>query len=145
VSIHELRCYQCGVEYGYIGVDPHPAQCPACQSSCVPPVGSLTVFDRSCWQNANGKLSKLWIHGVDERGRSFEFTIAARKTESKLVSLSIDDVVLDRPAATRCRIPPAIADEIAAAGIPVPDSHTVPDSTGDRHQTDDDRHRHPRY
>ena len=126
MSIHELRCYQCGTDYGYIGTDPHPAQCPDCQSSCVPPAGSLTVFERSHWQNANGTLSKLTIHAVDERGRSFAFTIAARKTESKLVMVAIDDVVLEDPlAASICQIPPTIADEIAAAGMAVPDLDRV--------------------
>ncbi len=125
MSVDRLWCHQCGNEYGYIGTEPHPAHCPACHSSCVPPAGSLTVFDRSCWQNANG-LSKLWIHTVDERGRSFEFTIAARNAESKLVRISIDGVVLDYPTANSvCRIPPSIAEEIAAFGIDVPDSGTV--------------------
>lgn len=114
-----LRCFECGHGYGYIGDDPHPARCPACRSSLVPPAGSLAIFDQSTWKSANG-LSKLRISAVDEHGRLFEFGIAARNGMAKLVELRIDDAPVDpRFVRTAVQIPSLIETKLEETGLSV--------------------------
>lgn len=38
-------CYECGHDYGFLGVEPHPGVCPACGSRAVSFSGSVTVVD----------------------------------------------------------------------------------------------------
>jgi len=134
VSVRKLRCFECGHGYGYVGDDSHPARCPACHSSLVPPSGSLAVFDRSSWESANG-LAKLRISAVDELGRLFEFGVAARGETGKLVELRIDDAPVDpRVIRTVVRIPPTVEAELAEAGLtvePTSSGHPRRPSTSD--------------
>ncbi|CAI49598.1 uncharacterized protein NP_3014A [Natronomonas pharaonis DSM 2160] len=119
-----LDCYRCGTEYGYVGAMPHPGQCPACDSPCVPPAGTLTVTDSLRWESANG-LAKVWIRTLDERDRPFEFEIAANGSRGKLAGLKIDGIKIDPNAATALeRLPEAVADEIDELGITELDTAT---------------------
>ncbi|SEO77272.1 hypothetical protein SAMN05216388_10193 [Halorientalis persicus] len=112
-----LQCYRCGAEYDYIGTSPHPARCPACASSCVPPAGSLTVVNSVHWESANG-LSKVWVHATDERDRPFEFEVAAHGDCGKLVAVKVDGVSTDPQTEPSLeRLPEAVTAEIAALGI----------------------------
>ncbi|MDR9429849.1 MAG: hypothetical protein RI568_03985 [Natronomonas sp.] len=112
-----LQCYRCGAEYTYLGERPHPAQCPSCGSSCVPPAGSLTVVDSVHWESANG-LAKVWVHSVDERDRPFEFEVAAHGRRGKLVAIKVDGVSIDPQIdKTLETLPPAVRAETEAQGI----------------------------
>ena len=112
-----LQCYRCGAEYTYFGERPHPAQCPACGSSCVPPAGSLTVVNSVHWESANG-LAKVWVHSVDERDRPFEFEVAAHGRRGKLVAIKVDGVSINPLIETTLEtLPSAVRAEIEAQGI----------------------------
>jgi ribosomal protein S27E len=112
-----LQCYRCGAEYTYLGERPHPAQCTACGSSCVPPAGSLTVVNSVHWESANG-LAKVWVHSVDERDRPFEFEVAAHGRRGKLVAIKVDGVSINLQIETTLEtLPPAVRAEIEAQGI----------------------------
>ncbi|RXK46147.1 hypothetical protein [Halorientalis pallida] len=112
-----LQCYRCGTEYDYVGVSPHPARCAACESSCVPPAGPLTVTNSVRWESANG-LSKVWVHATDERDRPFEFEVAAHGDRGKLVAVKIDGVSIDPQARERLEtVPREVATEIADLGV----------------------------
>jgi len=112
-----LQCYRCGVTYEYVGTSPHPAQCQACGSSCVPPAGEVTVIDSVHWESAGG-LSKVWVQAVDERDRPLEFEVAARNNHGKLVALKVDGVVIDPQIdKTLESLPPAVRAELADGGI----------------------------
>ncbi|GGJ04130.1 hypothetical protein GCM10008995_12390 [Halobellus salinus] len=112
-----LQCYRCGAAYTYLGERPHPARCPACGSSCVPPAGSLTVTNSVHWESANG-LAKVWVHSTDERGRPFEFEVAAHGRSGKLVAIKADGVSINpQTDQTLETLPPAVRDEIEAQGI----------------------------
>src|SRR6056297_1289953 len=112
-----LQCYRCGAEYTYFGERPHPAQCPACGSSCVPPAGSLTVVNSVHWESANG-LAKVWVHSVDERDRPFEFEVAAHGRRGKLVAIKVDGVSINPQIETTLEtLPSAVRAEIEAQGI----------------------------
>ena len=112
-----LQCYRCGAEYTYFGERPHPAQCPACGSSSVPPAGSLTVVNSVHWESANG-LAKVWVHSVDERDRPFEFEVAAHGRCGKLVAIKVDGVSINPQIdKTLETLPPAVRAEIEAQGI----------------------------
>jgi hypothetical protein len=113
----QLQCYRCGAEYTYIGTSPHPAQFPACGSSCVPPAGSLTAVNSVHWESANG-LAKVWVHSVDERDRPFEFEVAAHGRRGKLVAIKVDGVSINPQVdKTLETLPPAVRAEIEAQGI----------------------------
>ena len=113
----QLQCYRCGTEYTYIGKSPHPAQCPGCGSSCVPPAGCLTVVNSVHWESANG-LAKVWVHSVDERDRPFEFEVAAHGRRGKLVAIKVDGVSINPQVdKTLETLPPAVRAEIEAQGI----------------------------
>jgi len=123
-----LQCYRCGAEYTYFGERPHPAQCPACGSSCVPPAGSLTVVNSVHWESANG-LAKVWVHSVDERDRPFEFEVAAHGRRGKLVAIKVDGVSINPQIdKTLETLPPAVRAEIEAQGITDIDIATVTNS-----------------
>jgi len=112
-----LQCYRCGTEYDYVGVSPHPAQCRACGSSCVPPAGSVTVVNSVHWESANG-LSKMWVQAVDDSDRPFEFEVAAHGSRGKLSALKIDGVSVDpQMDETLETLPPAVAAELADIGV----------------------------
>jgi len=112
-----LQCYRCGAEYTYLGERPHPAQCPSCGSSCVPPAGSLTVVNSVHWESANG-LAKVWVHSVDERDRPFEFEVAAHGPRGKLVAIKVDGVSINPQIdKTLETLPPAVRAEIEMQGI----------------------------
>mgnify|MGYP000199752664 CR=1 FL=1 len=112
-----LQCYRCGTEYDYIGNSPHPAQCQACGSSCVPPAGSVTVVNSVHWESATG-LSKVWVQAVDERDRPFEFDVVADGSRGKLSALKIDGVSVDPQIdETFETLPPAVTAELTDIGI----------------------------
>ncbi len=112
-----LQCYRCGTEYEYVGTSPHPGQCQACGSSCVPPAGSVTVKNSVHWESANG-LSKIWVQAVDDRDRPFEFEVAAHGSRGKLSALKIDGVSVDPQIdETLETLPPAVIAELADIGI----------------------------
>jgi len=112
-----LQCYRCGTAYDYIGDSPHPAQCQACGSSCVPPAGSVTVVDRVRWESANG-LSKVWVKAVDDRDRPFEFEVVAHGRRGKLSALKVDGVSVDPQIdETLEALPPAVTVELADIGV----------------------------
>ena len=112
-----LQCYRCGAEYTYFGERPHPAQCPACGSSCVPPAGSLTVVNSVHWESANG-LAKVWVHSVDERDRPFEFEVAAHGRCGKLVAIKVDGVSINPQVdETLETLPPEVRAEIEMQGV----------------------------
>jgi hypothetical protein len=125
MPILTLQCYRCGAEYDYVGASPHPAQCRACGSSCVPPAGEVTVMNSLHWESANG-LSKVWVQGVDDRDRPFEFEVAADGSRGKLVALKIDGVSIgpqiDEALET---VPPAVTAELAEVGITDIESTTL--------------------
>lgn len=112
-----LQCYQCGTEYEYLGTSPHPGQCAACGSSCVPPAGSLSIVNKLYWESANG-LSKVWVHAMDEHDRPFEFEVAADGTRGKLVTIKVDGVSIDPQIdETLETLPPSVTTEIAELGV----------------------------
>jgi hypothetical protein len=117
MSTVALQCYQCDAEYDYVGTAPHPARCPVCGSSCVPPAGSLSVVDSVHWESANG-LAKVWVKAVDDRDRPVEFEVAAHRSRGKLVALKIDGVAINpQRVDTIETLPPAITAEIAELGV----------------------------
>jgi hypothetical protein len=119
-----LQCYRCGADYDYVGTSPHPGQCPACGSPCVPPAGSLSVLNSAHWESANG-LSKVWVYALDERGRPFEFEVAAHGNRGKLVALRVDGIsVAPHVDETLETLPPAVETELAEAGIQRVDPNT---------------------
>lgn len=68
-----LQCADCGHRYGYLGSEPHPGRCPACDSRAVPPAGDLEL--------TAGRLLPAWA-GVDLRfrdasGRVFAYALTA--------------------------------------------------------------------
>ncbi|WP_267164153.1 hypothetical protein [Halovenus salina] len=112
-----LQCYRCGIDYEYVGASPHPGQCPACGSPCVPPAGSLNVLNSTHWESANG-LSKVWVYGLDEQNRPFEFEVAGKGNRGKLVALRVDGVSVDlKVDETLEKLPPAVRSELVDAGI----------------------------
>lgn len=113
------HCFECGTDYGYLGTTPHEGSCPACGSSVVTPAGDLTVGDTTVWESANG-LSRIRVTATDDRSRCFEFVIAARRAEGKLVRLVIDGVAV--PTETVWSVPPAVAARVAAHGMEISDS-----------------------
>jgi len=119
-----LQCYMCGTDYEYVGTSPHPGQCQACGSPCVPPAGSLNVLDSSYWESANG-LSKVWVYALDERDRPFEFEVAAQGNRGTLVALRVDGVsVAPQVDKTLETLPPAVKTKLADAGIERVDPNT---------------------
>jgi len=124
MMILELQCYRCGTDYEYVGTSPHPGQCQACGSPCVPPAGSLNVLKSSYWESANG-LSKVWVYALDERDRPFEFEIAAQGNRGKLVALKVDGITVNPQIdETLEMLPPAVRTELADAGIERVDANT---------------------
>jgi len=89
MTITPLDCLQCGTQYTYIGVGPHSAECPDCESKCVSPVGELRTTDNDYWSVPNG-TGELRIYTVDEHERSFEFRIGFQKTRGTLTTITID-------------------------------------------------------
>jgi len=87
--VASLQCYECDTNYRYVGSEPHLGRCPACDSSCVPPAGELTIDDWSNWESPNG-LRKVRIRALDERNRAFELKIAAHNAAGKLVEVEIE-------------------------------------------------------
>jgi hypothetical protein len=119
-----LQCYRCGADYEYVGTSPHPGQCQACGSPCVPPAGGLSILNSANWKSANG-LSKVWIYALDEQDRPFEFEVAARGNRGKLVALRVDGVSVDpRIDETLETLPPAVRSELADAGVDRVDANT---------------------
>ena len=119
-----LQCYRCGADYEYVGTSPHPGQCQACGSPCVPPAGSLSVINSANWESANG-LSKVWVYALDERDRPFEFEVAAQGNRGKLVALRVDGIsVAPQVDETLEALPPAVKTELADAGIERVDPNT---------------------
>ena len=119
-----LQCYRCGADYEYVGTSPHPGQCQACGSPCVPPAGSLNVLNSSYWESANG-LSKVWVYALDERDRPFEFEVAAQGNRGKLAALRVDGIAVDPQIdKTLETLPPAVGTELADAGIERVDGNT---------------------
>jgi len=119
-----LQCYRCGADYEYVGTSPHPGQCQACGSPCVPPAGSLNVLNSAHWESANG-LSKVWVYALDERDRPFEFEVAAQGNRGKLVALRVDGIsVAPQVDETLETLPPAVKTELADAGIERVDPNT---------------------
>jgi len=117
MRILTLQCYRCGAGYEYVGTSPHPAQCPECGSSCVPPAGSVTAVNSVHWESANG-LSKVWVQAVDSCDRPFEFEIAAHGSRGKLSALKIDGVSVDPQIdETFETLPPAVTAELTDIGI----------------------------
>ena len=108
------HCFECGTDYGYLGTTPHDGSCPACGSSAVTPAGDLTVTNTATWESANG-LSKVRVTATDDGSRCFEFVIAARRAEGKLVRLVIDGATV--PTETVCSVPSAVGTEVSAHGI----------------------------
>ena len=119
-----LQCYRCGADYEYIGSLPHPGQCQACGSPCVPPAGSLSILNSAYWESANG-LSKVWVYALDERDRPFEFEVAGQGNRGKLVALRVDGVSVDpQIEETLETLPRAVRIELADAGIERLDTNT---------------------
>ncbi len=119
-----LQCYRCGTDYEYVGTSPHPGQCQACGSPCVPPAGGLSVLNSAHWESANG-LSKVWVYALDERDRPFEFEVAAQGNRGKLVALRVDGIsVAPQVDETLETLPPAVKTELADAGIERVDPNT---------------------
>jgi hypothetical protein len=91
----------------------------------VPPAGEVTVMNSLHWESANG-LSKVWVQGVDDRDRPFEFEVAADGSRGKLVALKIDGVSIgpqiDEALET---VPPAVTAELAEVGITDIESTTL--------------------
>jgi hypothetical protein len=123
-----LQCYRCGADYEYVGTSPHPGQCQACGSPCVPPAGSLNVLNSSYWESANG-LSKVWVYALDERDRPFEFEVAAQGNRGKLVALRVDGIAVDPQIDEALEtLPPAVKTELVDAGIERVDANTLKQS-----------------
>ena len=123
-----LQCYRCGADYEYVGTSPHPGQCQACGSPCVPPAGSLHVLNSSYWESANG-LSKVWVYALDERDRPFEFEVAAQGNRGKLVALRVDGIAVDPQIDEALEtLPPAVKTELVDAGIERVDANTLKQS-----------------
>lgn len=119
-----LQCYRCGADYEYVGTSPHPGQCQACGSPCVPPAGGLSVLNSAHWESANG-LSKVWVYALDERDRPFEFEVAAQGNRGKLMALRVDGTsVAPQVDETLETLPPAVNTELAEAGIERVDPNT---------------------
>jgi hypothetical protein len=119
-----LQCYRCGADYEYVGTSPHPGQCQACGSPCVPPAGSLSLLNSAYWESANG-LSKVWVYALDERDRPFEFEVAGQGDRGKLVALRVDGVSVDPQLdETLEMLPPTVRTELADAGIERLDTNT---------------------
>jgi len=119
-----LQCYRCGADYEYVGTSPHPGQCQACGSPCVPPAGSLSILNSAYWESANG-LSKVWVYALDERDRPFEFEVAGQGNRGKLVALRVDGVSVDPQIdETLETLPRAVRTELADAGIERLDTNT---------------------
>jgi hypothetical protein len=119
-----LQCYRCGADYEYVGTSPHPGQCQACGSPCVPPAGSLSLLNSAYWESANG-LSKVWVYALDERDRPFEFEVAGQGDRGKLVALRVDGVSVDPQLdETLEMLPPTVRTELADAGIERLDANT---------------------
>lgn len=119
-----LQCYRCGTDYEYVGTSPHPGQCQACGSSCVPPAGSLSVLNSAHWESANG-LSKVWVYALDEQDRPFQFEVAAQGNRGKLVALRVDGIsVAPQVDETLETLPPEVKTELADAGIERVDPNT---------------------
>ena len=89
------HCFACETDYGYLGTAPHEGSCPACGSTAVTPAGELSVVDTTTWESANG-LSTIRVTATDDRSRRFEFAIAARRGQGKLVCLVIDGATVLR-------------------------------------------------
>ena len=123
-----LQCYMCGTDYEYVGTSPHPGQCLACGSPCVPPAGGLNVLNSSYWESANG-LSKVWVYALDERGRRFEFEVAAHGNRGKFVALRVEGIAVDPQLdETLETLPPAVRSELVDAGIERVDTNTLKQS-----------------
>lgn len=112
------HCFACGTEYGYLGTTPHEGSCPTCGSSVVTPAGDLTIVDTTTWESANG-LSTIRVTATDDQSRCFEFVIAARRAQGKLVRLAIDGVTV--PTETVWSVPSVVATKVTAHGIRISD------------------------
>jgi len=88
MAIIPLDCLECGTQYTYIGVGPHSAECPDCESTCVSPVGELRIIDQDYWSVPNG-TGEVQISAVDEHDRSFEFRIGIQKHKGTLTTITI--------------------------------------------------------
>ncbi len=113
------HCFACETDYGYLGTAPHEGSCPACGSTAVTPAGDLSVVDTTTWESANG-LSTIHVTATDNRSRQFEFVIAARRGQGKLVCLAIDGVTV--PTETVWSVPSAVATRVTAHGIRISNS-----------------------
>ncbi len=113
------HCFACETDYGYLGAAPHDGSCPACGSTAVTPAGDLSVVDTTTWESANG-LSTVHVTATDNLSRQFEFVIAARRGQGKLVCLAIDEVTV--PTETVWSVPSAVATRVTAHGIRISDS-----------------------
>jgi len=116
------HCFACETDYGYLGTAPHEGSCPACGSTAVTPAGELSVVDTTTWESANG-LSTIRVTATDDRSRRFEFAIAARRGQGKLVCLVIDGATV--PTETVWSVPSAVATRVTAQGIRISDSTPI--------------------
>ena len=85
----------------------------------MPPAGGLTIDEWSNWESPNG-LQKVRVRAIDDRNRSFRFSIAAHNGVGKLVEVEIEGSRIagvlsgDRPP---FRIPAEITAALAQLGI----------------------------
>ncbi|MFC6838167.1 hypothetical protein [Halomarina ordinaria] len=67
-----LGCHDCGHDYAYIGVDPHPGYCPACGSRAVSPAGAVRLH-RHDLEAAAPPGGEVHVTATDESGRDFRY------------------------------------------------------------------------
>lgn len=75
----DLRCYECGHEYNYLGGGAHPGCCPRCEGRVVSFAGEPQAVAPSTSRDESGvsRLSPLFKVSVrDDTDRQFEYFVA---------------------------------------------------------------------
>ena len=74
----ELHCYDCGVEYDYLGGGSHPGVCPSCGGRAVSLAGDVEVrgvFEREI---GSGDVTSIDVVVADETPRPITYAGSAR-------------------------------------------------------------------
>jgi hypothetical protein len=126
-----LSCFSCGHQYGYLGANPPPGHCPACDSRVISLVEPFepTEFDvnRATGEEATHPIVRLV--GRDATGRTIRFYLHTTADSTGLVPsmIGVDDVLFETGDQWRSGfVLPTIAHELEAHGFQV----GTPDDTG---------------
>ena len=94
----EIRCYDCGHSYDYLGPSSHPGRCPACDAPGVSPAGELTRVGPLTPLVVGPGDSTHRIDATDDSGRSFCYWLSTIDDHRvQLVRVGVEDVVVGPP------------------------------------------------